>query len=293
MNVETIGMIFIFIQILAAAVQPVLTKLAVGTINPLFAAAVTPLIGFIIPFVLLTRNGTLKILFDKKNLKEFLMIGFFGTVMTYLLFFSGAKLTSGINTAILIQAEPIYSILLGYFVLKEKITSKQILFTLLIIVGVIIVIYNGAFSLSLGDFLILLTPLFYQISHVIAKKTINRVGTVAVQGGRYLFGGIILLLISSLLGMNQFSLLVEPQNFSIIFTLGIIVAGIGTLAFYEAIKRINLSKTTAMIAPYSVISVMLAWFVLKEVPTIYQIIGLILMLIGIFSLAKIRSEKRN
>jgi len=286
-------MIFVFIQIITAAVQPILTKLAVGTINPLFAASVSSLIGVIIPLILLARNRELKIIFSKKNLKELLMIGFFGTLMTYLLFFSGAKLTSGINTAILLQSEPIYSLLLGYFILKEKITSKQILSTLLIIVGVIIVIYNGAISFNIGDLLILLTPLFYQLSHVIAKKTIKRIGTVAVQGGRYLYGGLMLLIISSLLGMNQFNILTDFQNLSTLFMLGIIVAGIGTLSFYEAIKRINLSKATAMIAPYSVISVILAWFVLKETPTVYQIIGLVLILVGIFSLAKIRSEKRN
>lgn len=292
MSVETIGLIFIFIQILAVSIQPVFTKLIVGTINPLFAASIASLIGCIIPLILLIKSGSLRIIFQKENLKEILLIGFFGTTMTYLLFFFGASMTSGINTAILMQAEPIYSLFLGYFLLKEKVTSKQILATFLIVAGVIIVIYNGIISLNLGDLLILLTPLFYQISHVIAKKTINKIGTFTVQTGRYLFAGLTLFIISSILGANQFNLLVEPRNFATILALGFIVAGIGSLAWYEAIKRINLSKATAMIAPYSILSVTLAWFVLNETPSIYQIIGLALVLTGILSLAKIKSEKR-
>jgi drug/metabolite transporter (DMT)-like permease len=261
-------------------------------INPLFAASMTSFIGCIIPFILLIRNKALKIIFKKENLKELLLIGFFGTVMTYALFFSGAKLTTGINTAILLQVEPIYSILLSFFILKEKVTVKQVLATLLIVVGIVAVVYNVSFSFNLGDLFILLTPLFYQLSHVISKKVINKYGTYAIQSARYFYGGIMLLVISTLFGMNQFNLLTEFSNLSIILALGIIVAGIGTLSFYESIKRINLSKTTALISPYSVIGVILAWLVLKETPTLYQIIGLILILFGIFALTKIRSEKR-
>jgi len=255
LSTETIGMIFVFIQILAAGIQPVFTKLAVGIINPLFAASMASLIGFIVPFVFLLKNNDFKIIFHRRNLKEILLVGFFGTTVAYLLFFFGAQLTSGINAAILMQAEPIYSILLGYFLLKEKISSKQVLITLLIVAGVIVVIYKGTTSLNVGDFLILLTPLFYQISHVTAKRAIKRIGTFAVQAGRYLSAGITLFIISSFLGVNQFNLLLEPLNLATILALGLIVAGIGSLAFYEAIKRIDLSKVTAMIAPYSVLSV--------------------------------------
>ena len=163
----------------------------------------------------------------------------------------------------------------------------------MIVVGIIAVFYNASLSLNVGDLLILLTPSFYQLSHVIAKKTIKRIGSYAVQGGRYFYGGIILLGISTFFNMNQLNLLEDYNNFLIVFLLGIIVAGIGTLSFYESIKRINLSKTTALIAPYSVISVILAWIAFKQTPTVYQIIGLIIILVGIFALTKMKSEKRN
>jgi len=293
MNVETVGMIFIFIEVFAAGFQPVFTKLAVETINPIFAASIASLIGCIIPLVILIRNRNLKLIIDRKNIKNILLIGLFGTTITYLLFFFGAQLTSGINTAILMQSEPIYAIFLGYLILKEKISPKQILSTFLIILGIIAVIYNGSFSFNLGDFLILITPLFYQISHVIAKRTMKKIGTYAVQAGRYLFAGLTLFLISSLFNMNQFSILTNPLNLTTILILGFIVAGIGTLAYYEGIRRINLSKAQAILAPYSVVSVILAWFILKEVPTVYQIVGLVIILIGIFSLVKMRSEKRS
>jgi drug/metabolite transporter (DMT)-like permease len=147
--------------------------------------------------------------------------------------------------------------------------------------------------LNPGDLLIILTPLFYQISHLIAKKKIKRLGTFFIQGGRYLFAGLTLLLISSLIGTNQFGIFYKPLELSTVLILGFVVAGIGSLGWYEAIKRINLSKATAMIAPYSILSIVLAWFVLKEFPSVYQIVGLIFVLIGMFILAKIKSKKRK
>lgn len=293
MKIETVGMIFVIIQLIAAGFQPIFTKLAVNGVNPLFAAAVSSLVGCIIPLIFLAKVKGLKMFLNIKNLKEVYIIGFFGTTITFILLFFGAQMTSGINTAILLQTEPIYSIFLSYFILKEKIARRQIFATILIILGIATVVYNGIFSLNLGDILIILTPLFWQISHLLAKKSIKRLGTFFIQGGRYLFAGLTMFLISTIVGTNQFSALYNPVNLSSILIIGFVVAGIGSLAWYEAIKRINLSKATAMISPYSILSVILAWFILSEHPSIYQVAGLALVLVGMLSLSKIKSEKRK
>ncbi|NIO44497.1 MAG: EamA family transporter, partial [Candidatus Aenigmarchaeota archaeon] len=227
------------------------------------------------------------------NLKDIYIIGFFGTTITFILLFFGARMTSGINTAILLQTEPIYSIFLSYFLLKERITKKQIFSTILILIGVVTVVYSGTFSLNLGDLFIILTPLFWQISHLLSKKSIKRLGTFFIQGGRYLSAGLTMLLISTLIGSNQFGVLYKPAELSSILIIGFVVAGIGSLAWYESIKRINLSKATAMISPYSVLSVILAWFILSELPSIYQIIGLIFVLVGMLLLSRVKSRKRE
>ncbi len=288
---ERIGMVFVIIVILAAAIGPVVTKLAVGVFSPLFAASMASLLGCIISLVVLIKNRKLGVIFDMGNLPSLFVVGLFGAV-AYLLFFYGVSLTSGVNAAILLQAEPVYALLLGYFLLREKITAKQILFTLMILAGVASVIYNGAAALNFGDFLILATTLFYQVSHVIARKRMDKIGIFAVHAGRYLFGGLVLLMLSTVFGQNQFSLLANPFNLLSALVLGVVVAWLSTIAFYAAIQRINLSKVTAMIMPYPVLSIVLAWLVLKEAPSLYQIAGLIIMLTGVFFLARIKSEKR-
>ncbi len=293
MNTEIVGMIFAIIQLIAAGFQPVFTKFAAERIDPLFAASMASLVGCIIPLVFLAKHKSLKMFLKLKNLKDIYIIGFFGTTITFILLFFGARMTSGINTAILLQTEPIYSIFLSYFLLKERITKKQIFSTILILIGVVTVVYSGTFSLNLGDLFIILTPLFWQISHLLSKKSIKRLGTFFIQGGRYLSAGLTMLLISTLIGSNQFGVLYKPAELSSILIIGFVVAGIGSLAWYESIKRINLSKATAMISPYSVLSVILAWFILSELPSIYQIIGLIFVLVGMLLLSRVKSRKRE
>ncbi|MGE4413209.1 MAG: EamA family transporter, partial [Candidatus Caldatribacteriota bacterium] len=64
------------------------------------------------------------------------------------------------------------------------------------------------------------------------------------------------------------------------------------LTFYEAIKRINLSKASAIISVYPAVSILLAWFILREVPDVYQLAGFFIILLGIFRLSQVQSELR-
>lgn len=206
------------------------------------------------------------------------------------LFLFGAQLTSGINAAILLQTEPIYSIILGYWLLKEKITGRHLLATLAIIIGVSLVIYNGTFQINIGDILVILTPLCYQISHVLAKKTMKRVGVYVTSAAKYLYGGLMFILLSTFFQANQFEILGGDNLIALTVLAFTWVAGI--LLWYGAIKRINLSKATALLSPYPIVSIIIAWPILGELPTVYQIVGLVFVMAGMLSMRKVKSEKR-
>jgi len=87
--------------------------------------------------------------------------------------------------------------------------------------------------------------------------------------------------------------LTHTKIFFIIFFQGIAGFALQYSVWYEAIKRINLSKATALVCIYPIFSIVLAWFVLKEAPVINQLIGLGIILVGIFGLSGIKSEHRG
>ena len=293
---EKEGIIFTIITIFLAGSLPIVVKYGVGIINPLFFATSCSLVAGICLFIVTLIKGNWKILFLKKYLFYFLIIGFFGITLSNILFFYGVTLTSGINSAILLQIEPIYSLFIGYVFLNERITLKQIIFTLVIISGTLTVLYKGNFIVNWGDYLVLFTPICWQITHLQSKKLMAKdknISPLIIATVRTLYGGVLLFIVNYIWGVNQFNRLNDTKILFIIFFQGIAGFALQYSVWYEAIKRINLSKATALVCVYPIFSIILAWFVLKEIPVINQLIGLGIIMLGIFGLSGIKSEHRG
>lgn len=292
---EREGVILVVICIFIHGALPILGKYGVSLVHPLFFAAWTNLIASAgLVFLILFRRNPVHLLIDKKFLFSLVFIGFFGTTLSNILFFYGARLTSGINSAILLQIEPIYALLIGYLLLNERITIRQIISTFMIIFGTLLVVYQGTLTLNWGDLLVLGAPLCFQIGHIFSKRLLsqNALSPLFIAAGRTLYGGIFLLIISQVASVHEFARLKDADIMGILIFYGIVIYALTYYIFYESIKRINLSKATAIISAYPAFSIILAWFILREVPDFYQIGGFATILLGIVYLSYIKSEQR-
>ena len=293
---EKEGIILVIICVFIHGSQPILGKYGVSLVPPLFFASLTNLIAAVFLILLiLARRENIFLLLKARYFLTLLSIGFFGTTLSNVLFFYGVRLTSGINSAILLQVEPIYALLIGYLLLKERVNSRQIIATLFIILGTLLVVYQGTSTWNWGDILVLLTPICYQISHFFSKRLLNKtdLNPLFIATGRTLYGGIFLFLLSQLAGIHEITILAKHNMLSLFIFYGIVVYALSYLTFYEAIKRINLSKASAIISVYPAVSILLAWFILKEVPDWYQLTGFFIILLGIFYLSQVKSELRS
>jgi len=293
---EKEGLIFVIITIFIAGALPIIIKYGVGLIHPLFFATFSSLIAGSLLFVLATIKGNWRILFNKKYLFHLLLIGFFGITLSNICFFFGVTLTSGINSSILLQIEPLYAIFIGYILLNEKITLKQIFFTFIIILGTLVVVCRVEFSLNWGDLLVLLTPLCWQIAHFFSKRLMaayKEITPMLIATARTLYGGIFLFILSNIVGIRQYDKLGVKSVLLILLFQGIVGFALHYSIWYEAIKRLNLSKATTLVSVYPTFSIVLAWFILKEAPNFYQISGFVIIMVGIFGLSGIKSEHRE
>ena len=293
---EKEGVLLVMLCVLMHGAHPILGKYGVSLVQPLFFASITNLIAAmsLILIILFKRESPL-LLIEKGYFLSLLVIGFFGTTLSNIVFFYGARLTSGINSAILLQAEPVYSLVIGYLLLQEKVTTRQIISTIVIILGTVLVIYQGTSRLNWGDILVLLTPLCYQVGHFFSKQLLNQteISPLFIAAGRTFYGGIILFILNQLTGASDFKVFAQPNIFAIFVFYGTVVYALTYLAFYAAIKRINLSKASAIISIYPAISIVLAHLILKEMPDLYQLSGFLIILIGIFYLSNLKSELRK
>ena len=259
---------------------PILTHKIVLDLDPLFLVSVSMLIASV-PFIIqLVLKKEYKQLFSQKILKTLIPVALF-TAAGQAFLFVGTKLTSGVNTGLLLQVEPIYSLILGIIFLGELLTSGQIGATLIMVVGAMTIVYKkGGMSINFGDLLILLSPLMFQISHAIAKKLLNKGAKIRLLlAGRHLYGGIMLLIFSFITNASIINLF-NFNNLKTAFYIGLYLSLLASM-WYSSIKKIPVSAASSFLPLTALVSLLGSVFFLKETISIQQYIGFFFIVGGI------------
>lgn len=276
-------------EVVLWGMYPIFTHYFVLTVDPIFLVSISSLIASI-PFVArLIVTKKYKKLVSKNIVRSLIPIAFFTAIGHGFLFF-GTKLTSGVNTGLLLQVEPIYSLILGAIFLGDIIGKKRIAATFIMILGAMTIVYKGTISPNPGDIFILLTPLMYQLSHTFAKKLLDNGTDISViLAGRQLGSGFILLLLAFVSNKSFVSLL-NFQNVGSATYLGLYLSLVVFL-WYSIIKRIPLSVASSFLPLTAVSSLFGSVFFLKETISTQQYIGFILIMSGTAWMSKLYSQK--
>lgn len=290
MKINKTYLILIFGMVLWG-MYPILTHKLVLNLDPLFLVSVSMFIAsipFIIQLIIKKQQNRL---FSQKILKTLLPVALF-TAVGQAFLFAGTKLTSGVNTGLLLQVEPIYSLILGLIFLGEIIGSSQIGVTLIMVVGAMTIVYKkGGVSLNFGDILILLSPLMFQISHAIAKKILNKGTEISlILAGRHLYGGIMLIIFTLLINRS----VVSSFNINNLITASYLGLYLSLLAFlwYSSIKKVPVSVASSFLPLTAVVSLFGSAFFLKETISFQQYLGFFFIVGGMIWLANLPIHKK-
>ena len=279
MNQEAKGTLFAFIALILVGIEPVVIKS--NPVNPLSFAAFSALFASLILWAIILPSGKWRELKEKPgDIHKAFLVGLFGTALAYIAYSYGARMSTAINASLITRSEVLYSFVLSYLFLREKITKKQFIFSLIILLGLVLVITQGKIiEPQKGDILLLLTPLFWQMGHTIAKRLQYSPYLIATL--RNTFGGLILLLLTLPFGLEFTSLAIVE---------GVIIA-LTQVLWYSSLKLINLSKATSIITPAPAVAIALSIF-LGENFTVYHAIGFVLITVGTLKISEIKSEQR-
>ncbi|MBU0577871.1 DMT family transporter [Patescibacteria group bacterium] len=286
---ERIGEMYVMISVLLHAGFPILINYATHFVPAIFYAGISAIVTAIMMFAILVYQKDLKEIFVKKAWFPISMVVIFVVVVPLALIYSGTKMTSGINTSILLQAEIIFTLLFTW-IAGEKITQRRLFGGLAVLCGTILVIYNGALKLNVGDLLIVAATAFYPIGNIYAKKALKLVSPITILFLRSLFGGMALILISLWLDgiiIGGIDLIQIMRDYWFIILLnGLLISGITKIIWYKGLKRLDLSKAIIMVMTFPAFSIILAGAFLKEIPTLYQVGGLVIIFAGLYSVMK-------
>ena len=157
------------------------------------------------------------------------------------------------------------------------------------------VIFNGGFTFNWGDLLILIATTFFPLGNIYAKRALKFVSPVMLVFVRSVIGGLVLLFLSLFLeDWHQDLTKVEGlfRSFWWLFLLnGLLVSGVSKILWYQGLRRLDMSKATILVMTYPAFGVIFATTFLHEIPTAYQLFGLLIVFFGVFTVTRVKKAK--
>lgn len=128
---------------------------------------------------------------DREDWGRLILTGIFGCGLSQLLFFNGLARTSAMNVGVLMTSIPIFTVILSYFFLKEKITRLKSLGVLIGAIGAIALTTLGKepeFDSTYGDLLILINAFVFAAYLVLVKPLMAKYNPLTVVMYNFIFG---------------------------------------------------------------------------------------------------------
>ncbi len=272
---------------------PIFGGMSVKVIDGVLLVFLASIIGFLYFLPYLIKNKSFKTLLNKNNFLPFLVIANFGSALPFCCLLYALRFTTPANTAILNQFELLYSFIFSIIFLKEKITLKQIFASLLIVFGGLILMAGSVENINLkGDLIVIFSVWMFQVSHIAAKKLSVTIPCQVLAAAKNLYA---LPLMGLLLLVYSDSIFIKPgaQFYGVLFYMGIIRYGLSYLLWFWAIKKLDLSKVTAIALSYPALTLLLSCLFGYDKLTLYNICGLILSMLGAIWLSKMIGGVKN
>ena len=271
-----------------AALQPVVMRYGALNIDPLLFCTVSVSSAAICATTILAFKGELALLMRRDLILRLVILSLTGTFATSLLLIYGLREIDAVAGVILLESEPIYSLVLASLFLGERPSIKQLIATAVILLGIGSVSEAGpAFKPLYAAGLVFLTPFFWQISHVVSLGLMPPLRPITVTGARYIFAALTLIVVLIVTGRAAPSAILDSRVLLLGFVTGGLVYFLGSLTWYGAINRLSLSWTTAFVIPgVPIMSFIFAIMFLGERPTSRELIGIVIAIVGVVGLVR-------
>ncbi len=279
-----IGILFAFINCLSLGTVGIIDKIGSGyfTNTILFSTqSVLSSLLFVTFFTLFYFKGTFIKHFQNisfSSWRNIFFVGIFASGLYVIFRFLGLIDSTGTFATIvqvLIAAE---TAILAMIFLRERLSLS---FWLLFIVSLIAIYFVsvGSFTLTMpqkGDWYIIFGATFVAFANIFSKLAVNKVNPVMLAEGRFIFGGIFLIL-TSVLFFHQIDLFSRISIWSVLSGL---FWAINVISFNFAIQRIGVTFTASLLMVAPVFTMTLEYFLLKQTFTPIQIVAAIVVIIS-------------
>ncbi|MFH1587173.1 MAG: DMT family transporter [Candidatus Diapherotrites archaeon] len=284
MNVKTIGVLVVLGAALMWALEPILAKLAYVSADFMQTQLIrVAIIALLAALYGIATKGKFKP--TKKQIKAIVYVAVAGTLVADLIYFFALASIPSVNAVLLGHLQPVFIILMGFFILKEdKLNKFDYLGVLFMVLAGLFVTTRTVENLisfkigTLGDLLVLFATVVWATTTIAMRKYLREMNAGVITFYRFFI---------ATLAFGAYLVFTQGIVFPNIFQLMLgAVGAFGTILYYEGLKRIKAAQVSALELAAPFFAAILGFFVLEEVVFPMQIIGLLLLVAGVYFLSK-------
>lgn len=224
---------------------------------------------------------------SKKDYRTLIFVILCGSIIAPFLLLQGLNETTATNTALLLNAECLFTVLIAFFFLRERGKAKDYIGIFFLFIGVVILTTNADFgNLTVanqfyGNILIVGACLFWGIDNNLSKFLSKKRDIILVTGLKCFIGGFVLLVLSQILGIE---LIIPAVAFPYILTVGTFSIAFSVMLFLFSLREIGSMQTGVIFAMSSVFGALFSLAILGESLSFIQLFAGFVMIFGVYVL---------
>lgn len=288
---ELNGYAIAFITVLIWGTTYIFSKNLLNHLTPLEIVAYRFTLAY---GVLLLLYPKFSFSYDWKVERLFFMLGLLGVTAYYILENVALSYTQASNVGLIVSSIPLFTAIVAHFMHKdEKFHKKQLYGFVFAIIGIFLVVFNGAYVLNLsptGDLLALTCAIIWAFYSNLVKKVGSSMSPFLMARKTFFYGIVTMIPIVTFMGIGVPSQTITSfKVLGSLLYLSLIASLLGFVMWNKAIKMIGSVKTSVVIYLIPLISMVSALIFLKEQITTVMLLGGVLILFGVY----VGTEQKN
>jgi len=221
----------------------------------------------------------------KEHYRLFLLSALFNPFLYFIGENYGVKYSSATISAVVIASIPVFTPIIGYYFIKEKLSKINILGMIVSFSGILMIIINDDFSLNVETIgilalsLAIITAIGYSIVLKRLSNDYNPFYIIAVQN---LIGIFYFLPLFLFFGLDTFLTTHITTELAVsILELAIFGSSLAFVFYTIGTRELGVNKTNFFTNLIPVVTAIFSFYVLDEVFSFYKIMGIVIVILGV------------
>ncbi len=231
---------------------------------------------------------------SKKDFRLFVLLSFFQPFLYFLGESYGLKYVSSTVAAVIVATIPLLSPIAAWYFFRENVRWMNVVGFIFSFFGVALVVLDGSFRfeappLGVGlEFVAVFAAIAYSI---LLRNVVARYNTLTIIAYQNIIGIVLFLPIWLFVDFKEFvSTPFHFQAFRAIVLLAVFSSTMAFVFFTQSIRQIGVNRSNTFVNLIPVFVAILSFFMLKETFGVQKILGILVVITGLF-LAQLRRKR--